>query len=74
MFLRHRGVFFLFKCFCVTAGCISCTEALAEESDRVSFAKGEPFTDSKGVRQLEPKPEEANLVAIALDLYRKRRQ
>ena len=47
-------------------------EDLAKRSDEASFAKGEPFTDSQGVRQLEPVATEANLVAIALDLYRKR--
>ena len=48
-------------------------EELAGPADEASFAKGDPFTDSKGVRQCEPVFVEANLVAIAIDLYRKRK-
>ena len=49
-------------------------EQMAPESDAASMEKGEPFKDSTGVRRLEPEATEANLVAIALDLYRRRRQ
>ena len=49
-------------------------DKLAEESDKASWAKGEPFTDSKGDRQLEKVFEEASIVARAVDLYCKRRR
>ena len=44
---------------------------LAARSDRASYEKGEPFTDSQGNRQLEKVFEEATIVARAIDLYRK---
>ena len=47
-------------------------EDLAARSDEVSWEKGEPFTDSQGVRRLEKVFEEASIVARAIDLYRKR--
>ena len=47
-------------------------EGLAKQSDEASWAKGEPFTDSQGVRRLEKVFEEASIVARAIDLYRKR--
>ena len=47
-------------------------EDLARRSDAASWAKGEPFTDSQGVRRLEKVFEEASIVARAIDLYRKR--
>ena len=47
---------------------------LAEESDAASWAKGEPFTDSQGVRRLEKVFEEASIVARAIDMYRERRR
>ena len=49
-------------------------EKLALESDAASWEKGEPFKDSFGDYKLVPEPTEANLVAIALHLYRQRRQ
>ena len=47
---------------------------LAEESDTASWKKGEPFTDSQGVRRLEKVFEEASIVARAIDMYRRRRE
>ena len=49
-------------------------EQLAPKSDAASLEKGHSFQDSFGNRQLEPEATEANLVAIALTLYRRRRQ
>ena len=46
---------------------------LAEESDAASWAKGEPFTDSQGVRRLEKVFQEASIVARAIHLYYNRR-
>ena len=45
-------------------------EELAKKADKAGWAAGVPFTDSKGVRQLEPEADKKNLVAIALKLYR----
>ena len=47
---------------------------LAYKSDAASKKKGHAFNDSSGDRKLEPEATEANLVAIALTLYRSRRQ
>ena len=47
---------------------------LAPKSDAASLKKGHSFNDSSGDRKLEPEATEANLVAIALTLYRSRRQ
>ena len=49
-------------------------ETLAKESDEAGHQKGVPHTDSAGNRQLEPAAEQVNLVAIALDLYRQKKQ
>lgn len=38
------------------------------------YARGVAFTDTSKNRQLEPKPEEANLVAMALDIWRAKYQ
>ena len=46
-------------------------EELAKTSDEASWAAGVAFTDSKGVRQLEPEEGTRNLVDIALSLYKK---
>ena len=46
-------------------------EDLAVRSDAASWEKGEPFTDSQGVRRLEKVFEEASIVARAIDLSRK---
>ena len=45
---------------------------LAKESDAASWEKGEPFTDSQGVRQLEKVFHEASIVARAIHLYNNR--
>ena len=45
--------------------------AVSASSRDPKTAAGVPFTDSKGVRQLEPEPGTANLVDIALALYKK---
>ena len=44
---------------------------LETQADEAGWRAGVPFTDSKGVRQLEPEPGTENLVASALDLYKK---
>ena len=44
---------------------------LAAQSDAASWEKGEPFTDSNGVRQCEKDFEDASIVARAVDLYLK---
>ena len=41
-------------------------EELAKKADAAGWAAGVPFTDSKGVRQLEPEAGTKNLVDIAL--------
>ena len=41
------------------------------QADEAGWAAGVPFTDSKGVRQLEPEPGTKHLVDIALKLYNK---
>ena len=46
-------------------------EELAKASDEASWAAGVAFTDSKGVRQLEPEEGARNLVDIALSLCKK---
>ena len=46
-------------------------EELAKKADAAGWGAGVPFTDSKGVRQLEPEPGTRNLVDIALTLYNK---
>ena len=46
-------------------------EELAMQADEAGWAAGVPFTDSKGMRQLEPEPGTTNLVDIALTLYKK---
>ena len=46
-------------------------EKLETQADEAGWAAGVPFTDSKGVRQLEPEPGTANLVDSALNLYKK---
>ena len=46
-------------------------EELAKKADAAGWAAGVPFTDSKGVRQLEPEAGTKNLVDIALTLYKK---
>ena len=45
-------------------------EDLAKRADEAGWVAGVPFTDSKGVRQLEPEPGTRNLVDIALSLYK----
>ena len=47
---------------------------LAEEADAASWANGEPFTDSAGIRRLEKQLEEASIVARAIHLYRHRQR
>ena len=49
-------------------------EQLAPKSDAASLEKGHSFQDSCGNRQLEPEATQANLVAIALELYRSKQQ
>ena len=46
-------------------------EVSASSRDEASWAAGVAFTDSKGVRQLEPEEGTRNLVDIALALYKK---
>ena len=46
-------------------------DELAVRSDEASWEKGEPFTDSRGVRRCEKAFEDASIVARAIDLYRK---
>ena len=47
-------------------------EVSASSRDEASWAAGVAFTDSKGVRQLEPEEGTRNsLVDIALSLYKK---
>ena len=48
-------------------------ELAAKQADEAGFVAGVLFTDSKGARQLEPGPGTANLVDIALGLYKKYR-
>ena len=44
-------------------------EELRIRSDEASWAKGEPFTDSQGIRRNETPFEEASIVARAIALY-----
>ena len=46
-------------------------EFSASSRDEASWAAGVAFTDSKGVRQLEPEEGTRNLVDIALSLYKR---
>ena len=46
-------------------------EKLETQADEAGWAAGVPFTDSKGMRQLEPEPGTTNLVDIALTFLQK---
>ena len=46
-------------------------EELATQADEAGWAAGVPFTDSKGMRQLEPEPGTTHLVDIALTFLQK---